>query len=327
MSPFALAGPPARPRRHVLLLATLLLTSLAGCSSERTDSVFVAADTLLPVNGTHLWVHREGRGEPALVVHGGPVLDQTYLRDHLTPLDSSLELVYFDQRLSGRSDGVVDSASVRLDTLVADIEALRQALGLERVHVIAHSWGGLLALEYAERYPDRVRSLILVSPMPPTTALWQQEQQALAASLEPADTAGLGALQRDPAYQAQEPAAVEAALKLSFRSQFHDPSQVDALRFHIEPDYAERSRQFGYMLPDLLDYDVTGDLERVRVPVLLLFGADEPGARIGGKVLAEGLPQARLVTIPDAGHFSFVEQRDAFFQAVRGFLAGVVGGG
>ena len=111
-------------------------------------------------------MHREGSGEPAIVIHGGPLLDHGYLQPYLAPLGDELELIFYDQRLSGRSDGVVDSASVRLDTFVDDIEALREALGLERVHLIAHSWGGLLAMKYATAHPDRGKVVLLPGGSP-----------------------------------------------------------------------------------------------------------------------------------------------------------------
>jgi len=305
------------------------LAGCAGASTPRTESGNVAAagspggglmagnDGLVAINGTRLFVHREGRGEPAIVVHGGPVLDHGYLRPHLAPLGDQLELIFYDQRLSGRSAGAVDSASVRLHTFVEDIEALRAAAEAERVHLIAHSWGGLLALKYAAAHPERLRSMVLISPMPPSSTQWQEEQAAQAALLTPTDTAGGGALRTTSAFVAREPAAVEAVLRHSFRSQFHDPALAAVLRFHVEPDYDRRSRQFGYMLPDLLTYDVRAALARVAVPTLIIYGADEVGALIGGGALASALPDARLVVLDDAGHFPFIERPDDVLREIR----------
>jgi proline iminopeptidase len=250
------------------------------------------------------------------------VLDQTYLRGPLAPLGRDAELVYYDQRLSGRSDGVVDSASVRLNVFVDDIEALRTTLGLGRIDLLAHSWGGLLALRYALRYPEHLGRLVLVSPMAPSGALWQEEQRALQASLQPADTAGMGELGASPAVAAGEPDAIRAMLRLSFRSELHDPELARTLDFHIEPDYRARSRQFGYLLPELLSYDMTGRLGEVEAPTLLIFGQEEPGGSIGGEVLRRGIPDVTSVTIPDTGHFGFVEAPERFIEVVRAFLAG-----
>ena len=311
-------GESIRGIRFLILTLVPAWTCLAlvACSPSTPQH----EDGLVSVNGTRLFVHREGSGEPAIVIHGGPVLDHSYLQPYLAPLGDELELVFYDQRLSGRSDGVVDSASVRLNTFVDDIEALREALGLGRVHLIAHSWGGLLAMKYATAHPGQLRSLILLDPMAPTAALWQEEERALGASLLPADTAGVGALRATEEFAAGEPAALEAILRHSFRSQFRDRSLSEGLAFHIEEDYLERSRQFGHMMGDLTTFDLLAALRDVDVPTLILYGQDEPGASIGGDAIAEAIPGAQRVTIPAAGHFPFVEQPEAFLEAVRAFL-------
>ncbi len=305
-------------RLFLTVIATCTCFGLGACSPPAPQY----EDGLIPVNGTRIFVHREGAGEPAIVIHGGPVLDHSYLQPYLAPLGDELELIFYDQRLSGRSDGVVDSASVRLDTFVDDIEALREALGLGRIHVIAHSWGALLAMKYATAHSAQLRSLVLLDAMPPTAALWREEGQALAASLVPQDTAGAGALRATEAFAAREPAAMEAVLRHSFRSQFRDRSLAEQLAFHIGEDYSERSRQFGFMIGDLTAFDLTLALRDVEVPTLILYGEDEPGASIGGDAIAEVMPSARRVTIPAAGHFPFIEQPEAFLDAVRAFLAG-----
>ena len=297
--------------------AAWICLGLGACSPGAPEH----EDGLIRVNGTRLFVHREGSGEPAIVIHGGPLLDQGYLRPYLAPLGDQLELVFYDQRLSGRSDGAVDSASVRLDTFVDDIEALREALGLERIHLIAHSWGALLAMKYATAHSGRLHSLMLLNAMAPTAALRQEEERALAATLLPADTAGAGALRATEAFTAREPAAVEAVLRHSFRSQFRDRSLTEELAFHIGEDYGERSRQFGFMIGDLTDFDLVEGLREVDVPTLILYGEDEPGVSIGGDAIAEAMPGAQRVTIPATGHFPFVEQPGAFLDAMRAFLA------
>jgi proline iminopeptidase len=279
-------------------------------------------DTLLAVGGTRLWVHQEGSGDPIVVVHGGPVLDHGYMVEPLRPLADEYRLVFFDQRLSGRSDGIVDSASVRLDTLVSDIEGIRVGLGLDRIHLLGHSWGGLLAAGYAVRHPERVSSLILVSPNPPSAALWQQMQLAEQAAIVPADTAGMGALRQSTEFAAREPAAIERMLQLSFRAQLADQALADSLRFHVADDYGERSRQFGYLMPDLAAYDLTAELQALDVPALVLYGEAEAGAEIGAAAYREALPGAAVRSVAGAGHFAFLERPAPFLAAVRDLIEG-----
>lgn len=240
----------------------------------------------MEVNGTRLFVHTEGRGEALVVVHGGPVLDHGYLVEPLRPLADTYRLVFFDQRLSGRSAGRVDSASVR----------------------------------YATLHPSQLRSLVLVSPMAPTSELWQRQEEALRESMEPSDTTGMGAVRASDELARGDPAAIERLLQLSFRAQLHDPSLADSLRFHIPPDYGDRSRQFGLMLPDLMEYDFTGGLKALDVPTLVVYGEAEPGAAGGGDTLRALLRGGRVYLIPGAGHFSFFERPAEFLSVVRRFL-------
>lgn len=289
---------------------------LAGCTPGESEF----REGLLPVRGTELFVKRVGQGEPVLVVHGGPVMEHGYLAPYLDPLSDAFELVYFDQRVSGRSAGVADSTSLRLDSLAADMEAIRATLGFESVHLLAHSWGGLLALRYAILYPDRVRSMVLVSPMAASAELWQREQIALAARATDQHRAAAAELRADPGFMAGDSGAIAALLRHSFRLQFHDPELASELDLYVPPDYLERSRQFGYLAPDLEGYDHHAAAASISAPTRILFGEDESGAEIGGAALAEAIPGAELVRLPAAGHFAFMETPDAFLASVRGFL-------
>jgi proline iminopeptidase len=304
----------------------VLWIALSGCehtpAEREIHSAQVTEAGLRSINGTELHVKRMGSGPPVVVVHGGPVLEHGYLLPHLEPLARSNELIFFDQRLSGRSAGTVDSASVRLETFVADIEALRRSLGFQRIHLLGHSWGGLLAMRYAIAHSEHLSSLILVSPMSASAALWQEEERVLATRMTAADSIERAALLADPGLAERRPDAVRRMLLLSFGPQFHDRSRLGELELYVPDDYLERSRQFAFMTPDLTNYDFHEELERVAVPTLLIFGAGEPGRTIGGSALAARLPDVRLSVIADAGHFPFIEQPRAFLAVVRSFLDG-----
>lgn len=310
----------------VQILGLTLLLAACGdagrmASRDGNPAAALPLDTLLPVADTRLFIHGEGEGEPLVVVHGGPLLDHTYLLESLRPLARDHRLVFFDQRLSGRSDGDVDPDSVRLDRFVEDIEGLRETLGLGRIHLLGHSWGGLLALRYALEHPERLRSLILVSPMAPSASLRSEEEAAMAARMVPGDTAGMGALRASLAGPSMDPDTVEELLRLSFRSQLFDPSRAEELEFVIPGDYGARSRQFSALGGELSGYDLAAGLESLHVPALVIYGEAEPGADIGGEALRRGIPNARLHRIPEAGHFAFLEQPVTFRGLVRMFLS------
>ncbi|UCG87186.1 MAG: alpha/beta fold hydrolase [Gemmatimonadota bacterium] len=289
-----------------------------GCAAEHSERA--SEEGLRLINSTELYVKRIGSGEPIVVVHGGPMLDHGYLLPHLQPLAQSYQLTFFDQRLSGRSAPQVDSASVRIATFVEDIEQLRLSLGLERIHLMGHSWGGLLAMHYAIKYPQSLRSLILLNSMSASSAIWQEEERVLARQITAADSIERETIRETDAYARRDPEAIARLLRLSFRLQFRDTSRVNDLRLYVPADYAERSRQFGYMMVDLADFDLHDQLTAVTVPTLTLYGSHEPAAQLSGPLLHQQLPNSELVILDEAGHFPFIEQPEAFFDAVSGFL-------
>ena len=280
---------------------------------------------LRSLNGTEIFVKRMGAGEPILVIHGGPVLDHGYLLPHLAPLAERHELVFADQRVSGRSAAAVDPETLRLATLVDDIDALRRDLGHDEVHLMAHSWGGLLALRYALDHPGALRSLILLSPMSASSELWRQEQQAQAEAADPADQAARQEIIESDAFAAEDPEAIAALLRLAFAGQFHDRERVRELELYVPADYMARSRLFSNLMADLADYALHPRLAELEVPTLILFGAEEAGARLGGPEIDAALPNSTLVLLEASGHFPFIERREAVLARVEAFLEQVAG--
>lgn len=121
------------------------------------------AGVALEVNGTRLYAETVGEGTPTLCLHGGPGTDSSGLVRALTPLAQplGLRLVFYDHRGHGRSTWEPVERCTQ-DQLVADIEGVRRALGVDTVHVLGISWGGFLGLMYAARYPRSLRTLTVV---------------------------------------------------------------------------------------------------------------------------------------------------------------------
>src|SRR5262245_50020734 len=120
---------------------------------------------LRSVNGIELYERRIGTGPLVAVLHGGPGAHHDYLLPGFDRLATGRTLVYYDQRGGGRSP-VAREVPVGWREQVADLEALRQAWGEERLAIAGYSWGGLLALLYALEHPARVARLALVSCAP-----------------------------------------------------------------------------------------------------------------------------------------------------------------
>ncbi|MEW6542739.1 MAG: alpha/beta fold hydrolase [Nitrospirota bacterium] len=265
------------------------------------------------VNGTDLFYLEVGAGLPCLVMHGGLGLDHTYLHPALDPLGDRLRLVYYDQRGNGRS-GRPPLSTLTFEQFAADADALRAALELDRVAVLGHSYGGFIALEYALRYPRRVSRLVLLNTAP----AWDFEEEIRANALRKGATPEMlaaieiGKLDDERAqrraFQLTAPLYyatfdLEAAQRLFRRTQF---SIGAALRGE------ELQRQ----------YDTVARLDRIRVPTLIATGRDDfitPPSQ--SERLHKGIRGSELVIFERSGHFPFVEEPEAFFSAVRGWLA------
>jgi pimeloyl-ACP methyl ester carboxylesterase len=117
------------------------------------------------IDEVELYYQITGSGPDTIVViHGGPGMSIDYLEPDLEPLAEKYTLIYYDQRSAGKSSMIIDSAALHLDKYVADLEAIRQYFGINRLNLLGHSWGAVLGARYVRAYPDNVSRLVMVSP-------------------------------------------------------------------------------------------------------------------------------------------------------------------
>ncbi len=274
---------------------------------------------MLAVNGTSLYYHAIGKGEPVIIIHGGPVLDQSYMIDHFKELSKNHRLIFFDQRASGKSTSDVDTSSMTIKNLIEDIDQLRQKLGFDQVHLLGHSWGGMLAAKYAIEYPLKVKSLVLCDAMAPSFRLWNQEEQVIAKRTSSYDNLLEDQIKAQPGFKNQEVKWVDSLMKVAFKSQFEDTAKLAALKIKLPQDYFKRSKIFEHIGPELFAFDLTTQLEKIIAPTLIIYGDQEPATEISAPVYKNGIVNSKVVVIPNCGHFPFIEQPVRFNLAVESF--------
>src|SRR5215203_6048880 len=166
------------------------------------DDDSLPVEGYLPTRRGRLYCRTLGGGPPIVVLHGGPDFDHYYLRPELDRLADSFRLVYYDQRGRGRSGDGVDRREVSIESEVADLEAVRSRFGFESVTILGHSWGGLLAMEYAIRHPNRVTHLILVNTAPASARDASLFREHLRGTRAAADVARMQAVASSARYRA-----------------------------------------------------------------------------------------------------------------------------
>jgi hypothetical protein len=157
-----------RTRLIVASLVAALAIALPSNSAKelQTEPASAPREGCIPVGKASLYSRDIGRGQPIIVLHGGPDFDHGYLLPDLDRLADAFRLIYYDQRGRGSSADQVMPEEVTLTSDVDDLDRVRQHFHLESAALLGHSWGAVLALEYAVRHPERVSHMILMNPAP-----------------------------------------------------------------------------------------------------------------------------------------------------------------
>lgn len=264
------------------------------------------------VNGTTLAYEVVGEGPPCLVLHGWPGADHTYLRPGLDALSGFLRLVYYDHRGSGHSGGAAPDPFT-VEDLADDAVALADHLGEDRVLVLGHHHGTMVAQELALRHPERVAGLVLVAASPGELG----KQEDLADTLDaPPPPPEVEVLQRVPPATDEEWAATMQALSAFF---FHRLDLAEQVAPFARTTFrADATVQAMLVLNWWSAVDRLGELT---APILLLAGRhDVFSPPQQGERIAKRAPGARLVVFEESGHLPWVEEPDAFVATVRAWL-------
>jgi proline iminopeptidase len=251
----------------------------------------------------------------AFLVHGGPGADHTSFKPTFSPLSKRMQLVYFDHRGQGRS-ARGNKSTYTLDNNVEDMEALRQHLGLEKIVVIGASYGGMVALTYASRYPENVSHLIAIVTVADSRFLERAKQ-----ILHEKGTAEQQAIAQhlwNGTFRDEEHLQEYFQVMGSMYSLTYDPSSPKNSwkRAILSPDAINEA--FGGFLRT---YDVRDQLPQITAPTLVIGGkhdwicAPEFSAEI-----AELIPNADLRIFENSGHAVRADEPEALIDAIAGFI-------
>ncbi|GII28034.1 alpha/beta fold hydrolase [Planotetraspora mira] len=271
-------------------------------------------------DGTELVYHVTGEGEPLICLPGGPMRASAYLGD-LGGLSEHRRLIMLDLRGTGDSAVPADPATYRCDRQVADVEALREHLGLDRVDVLAHSAGGDLALLYAAAHPRRVRTLILVTARARALGVdFTEEHRREAAALRVAEP-WYGA-----AYDAYEAVWAGSATDADWDAvaPFFYGRWDAAAQAHAAADLEQSNLEAGELYASAGAFDpgaACAAAAALDARVLVLAGELDgtPLPRVAA-VVAGMFHRAELAVLPGAGHFPWLDDPRGLTRVVAAFL-------
>jgi proline iminopeptidase len=328
----------SRVPRFALLFTTALVA--LACTDKKADAPVdsAAQDTarasLLPgeaklaVDGGSIWYRVVGSGTatPVILVHGGPGFASYYMKS-LEALSSDRRVVRYDQLGAGASDGLTDTTKMTIPHFVAELDSLRSHLGYDKVHLVGHSWGTILALEYYRAHPEHVTSLTLASPALDIPA-WEKNARQLLTTIS--DSAQRAIRVREAEKKFDAPDYQNALMEFYGKYVWRRPDSAN-----LDSTFKTLNQAiYGYMqgpseftiTGTLKRYDATPFLKDVKVPVLYTVGEFDEASPALVKRFSSMTPGSAYVVIPGAAHITEWDAPEAMNKAIREFLSDVDSG-
>lgn len=277
------------------------------------------------VDGYRLAAYSFGSGKDVLFcVNGGPGLPCDYLREaHSCFIDQGFRVVAFDQLGCGASDRPDDPSLWTLERYVRETETVRKALGLGRVHLLGHSWGGWQAIEYALTYPDALATLILSSTVADMPQL-RAELARLKAALGPEAVAMMDG--HEAAGRFDHPEYAAAITLLNYRHvcrllETPAPVQRSLGDWNMAPYNAIQGPNEFLYIGNIRHWSRLDRLHRIKVPVLITVGKYDEQTPACALEMKLRLPDAELHVFPNSSHVPFYEDPGLYYPVLEAFLA------
>lgn len=276
------------------------------------------------VDGYKVVAYSFGRGEDVLFcLNGGPGLPCDYLREaHSCLVDHGLRVVAFDQLGCGEADRPTDPGLWDIKRYVRETETVRRVLGLGRVHLLGHSWGGWLAIEYALAHPGAVRTLILSSTVGDIPHL-SSELDVLRSSLG-AETVAM-MKRHEAAGTFTHPEYLGAITVLNYRHvcrlmEAPPPVKRSLGDWNMGPYMTMQGPNEFLYIGNLKGWSRLADLPKIAVPALVTVGHHDEQTPACAMRMKQALRDATIHVFPNSSHLPFYEEPQAYYPALLEFL-------
>jgi proline iminopeptidase len=332
-----------------LLFVAVFLTFSIGASSASAQkqkhkrpravapaNVYPMQEGFVDGNGVMIYYKTFGRGAPLMIVHGGPGESHDYFLPYLLPLARTNKLIFIDERGSGKSSKLDDAGGYTVENMVEDVEAVRVALGLGKITLMGHSYGGALAQAYALKYQKNLTHLILASTWSSTIEMNKvllriKEKMApeLRERIDKLEAAGLFGKGRDfekNRYTAEYMIAAWGEGYFPYLYQNRpDPNYDPVAGGNISWDlYREMWGSHGEYVIDgnLTSVEYTERLATIKVPTLIFAGDHDECDPSLSRAMQEKIAGSKMVVIPKAGHLTFIDQPALVVKTIDDFTHG-----
>jgi proline-specific peptidase len=281
----------------------------------------------IPFAGAETWYRIVGQDEgpgaaPLLLLHGGPGGTHDYMEPMAELARSGRRVIFYDQLGCGNSPSPSDPDKWTVQLFVDEVAAVREALGLDRIHLLGQSWGGMLAFEYLLTRPDGIASLVICDSLS-SVPLWIAEADRLRTLLPEGVQETL---------LAHERAGTTASDEYKAACDVYSDEHVCRVRPY--PDYVARSfdqlpnevylTMWGpsefFCTGSLREWDVTTRLVEIHVPTLIVSGRYDESTPLVSRTINQGIENSEWEMLENSSHVPHVEEPERFLEVVGGWL-------
>ncbi len=303
--------------KSILVLVLLVFT---GCRSGQLD--YFDHSGFIEINHSKHFYQITGTGDTLVILHGGPGLSHKYLKPQMDSLLSAkFTLLYYDQRGSGWSEGENDRTRLNIETFVEDLEQIRKYFDLDKINLLGHSFGGLLAMHYSIKYPAKVNSLLLVDTDAASYTLRTPYQiKMIDSRLSGKQQAYLDSIETTPAFKNFDPETYEEYYKTFLTSYFANPNDTAKLFLGFDSISVPKINTTNSLVrANLGKYDIHDQLPNISGRTLIMQGMESVFSAEGAVAIHERIPNSEIHLFEDCGHFEYIESPKEFRKLVFDF--------
>jgi proline iminopeptidase len=273
------------------------------------------------INGVKIYYKAFGKGEPVLVVHGGPGLGHNYLLPYFEKLGENNRVILYDQRNSGKST-TNESTDLRMEHMVQDIEDLRKAFGIEKLHLISHSFASLFTIQYAFQFPDNIKSLTLLEPYPISSEINFKMYTNIMNKVPQEDINHFNNIKASSEFRRGEPEAVKEFLYYYYLPFYHDADKRKEQNFgYFNEEFAVKYNNTNQFINlNNFGFTLLDRLEKINCPTLVIHGESDVVPEENIKIIEQNIKKVKVAKLKNSGHFGYLENPVEYFQLIKTFL-------
>ena len=295
----------------------LLLNS--NFSYAQIERNFIVSD------GTTIHYTIKGQGLPVFLLAGGPAHSAEYMLPIMNELSKSFQAILIYQRGTGKSKlQKIDNSNVSLEIFLNDFDELRKHLGYDKISILGHSFGGILTMSYAVKYPNSVKSLILVGSCGINLDFVKYFQANVKSRLLPMEMDKYNFWTDSLQIATNPKQSYYEFIRTTASAYFYDRKNSLKLIKDLTQD------SFNYQISDILwydliinEYDLRAEFKEFKSPVLIIQGRQDIVGESTAYQIHNHINNSQLKFIEECGHFPWLEQEEQFFNSINEFLKSI----